>query len=188
MTDVARPRRRTFGPVVLVGVLAGVAVAVAGAEPWFLPTGEVPAEEGVLAAYTYTDDVGVVTTANALALAGLACWGVVLVTRGRFRLAVALLGLLTAVGLVVTVVAASFTTPDDVRQQFEDLSIPAPGIDTTGWFWIGAVATLLGLAAWLLAVRWVSDWPEMGSRYDTPADSPPEDLWKAIDAGHDPTS
>lgn len=188
MADVTRPRRRTFGPVVLTGVIAGVAVAVAGAEPWFRPTGSVDAPDGVLVGYTFTQDVGVVTSANALALVGLACWGVVLVARGRFRQVVAVLGLVTAVGVVATVVGAHLTTPDDVRQQFEELSVPAPDVRTTGWFWVGAVGAVLFLVAWAAAVRFVRDWPEMGRRYDTPADSPPEDLWKAIDAGHDPTS
>ncbi|GAB3265330.1 Trp biosynthesis-associated membrane protein [Nocardioides dilutus] len=188
MTDSPSPRRRTFGPVVGIGVISGVAAAMAGAEPWFVPTGSVDAPDGVVVGATYTYDVGVVTSANALALAGLACWGVVLVSRGRFRQLVAVIGLLTALGVAATVVGAFLTTPDDVRQQFEDLAVPAPEIQSTGWFWVGAVVAVLCLMAWVAAVRFVRHWPEMGRRYDTPADSPPEDLWKAIDAGHDPTS
>ena len=187
MNGASTSRRRTFGPVVLVGVIAGVALAVAGTEAWFVPAGA--AQQGsALVGITYTYDVGVVSSANALALAGLACWGVVLVSRGRFRRAVAVLGLVTAVGTVVTVVWSFLTTPDDVREQFRELSLPVPDVDSTGWFWIGAVASVLGLLAWLAAVRLVGSWPEMGGRYDTPADSPPEDLWKALDQGHDPTS
>jgi MFS family permease len=188
---VAEPSagRRTFGPAVLVGVVAGIVVAMAGSEPWFVPEGEAGGDEaGLLVAYTYTQDVGVVTAASALALAWLACWGVLLVTRGRVRRPVAVLGTLTATGSVITVIASYFTMPDDVRAQFEELSIAPPDVKTTGWFWIGAVASVLGLVAWVVAVRWVRAWPEMGRRYDTPADSPPEDLWKALDQGHDPTS
>jgi hypothetical protein len=43
------------------------------------------------------------------------------------------------------------------------------------------------VAAWRLAPRW----PTMSSRYDAPATRASEpdetDLWKALDAGHDPT-
>ena len=38
----------------------------------------------------------------------------------------------------------------------------------TGWFWIGAVAAVVSLAAWVAAVRYVRHWPEMGTRYDRP--------------------
>jgi hypothetical protein len=97
-------------------------------------------------------------------------------------------GLLAAAGAVVTVAVSWFTLPDDVRDAVERLSLEPGGVHSTGWFWVGAVAAVLGLVSWLLAVRWVRDWPEMGRRYDTPSDSPPEDLWKAMDEGRDPTS
>jgi hypothetical protein len=68
------------------------------------------------------------------------------------------------------------------------LGATTPDVGTTGWFWVGAVAAGLGVVAWVAAVRFVRGWPEMGRRYDTPADTPPTDLWKAMDQGHDPTS
>ncbi len=185
MTDRSAARR-TFGPTVLVGVLAGVALAMAGAEPWFTGRGAVECEAPCVG--LSWADAGTASSANALALVGLASWGVLLVTRGRVRRAVALLGLLAAAGGLVTVVVSWFTLPDNVRDTIEELGLEPVPIHSTGWFWVGAVAALLGLAAWVLAVRRVPDWPEMGRRYDTPTDSPPEDLWKAMDAGHDPTS
>ena len=126
----------------LLGVLAGVVLAVSGSEPWFVPEGKAGGDD-TLVAWAYTWDVGVVTSANALALVGLACWGVLLVTRGRFRRVIAWLGLLTAVGSLVTVLSAYLTTPDDVRAQFEELSIDPPAVVSTGWFWIGAVAAVV---------------------------------------------
>jgi len=180
--------RRTFGPVVLVGVLAGVGVAVAGVEPWARLSGEAAQSPGVLVASAATDDLGVVSAANAVGLVVLACWGVLLVTRGRVRRAVSVLGLLAGAACEATVVVSYATLPDDLREPFREMSVNPPGVDRTGWFWVGAVASSVGLLAWVAAVRWVRDWPEMGRRYDTPADSPPEDLWKALDQGHDPTS
>ena len=57
---------------------------------------------------------------------------------------------------------------------------------------LSAVAAALSVPCWLAAVAFVPHWPEMGRRYDSPqdrrSDAPPDDLWKAMDAGHDPTS
>jgi hypothetical protein len=62
------------------------------------------------------------------------------------------------------------------------------------------VATLGTVLTTAAAVRLVPGWPEMGRRYDAPADAapqlaeqPPEeqenlDLWKAMDEGRDPTA
>jgi hypothetical protein len=189
---VAEPTggRRTFGPVVLAGLLSAGALAFSGTQPWFGIDDDGPYEctapcAGVSGTLT---DAGTVVSANALALVGLACWGVVLVTRGRFRRAITVVGLLAAVGAVVTVIASYPTVPDDVREWLETYGSEVPAVGSTGWYWVGAAAALLLLLTWIAAFRFVSAWPEMGSRYDTPSDSPPEDLWKAMDQGHDPTS
>jgi hypothetical protein len=60
------------------------------------------------------------------------------------------------------------------------------------------VGAVLALLASVLAVAWLPDWPEMGSRYDAPGAAPPPtpdpedqsslELWKAMDEGRDPTS
>ena len=178
----------------LVGVASGIALAMAGAETWFsLSQGS---DSSALVGITYSSslDIGVVTSANAVALAGLACWGVLLVTRGWFRRVIALLGALTGVVELSTVVYSYVTLPDQVREQYEQASPggTAPELGFTGWFWVAVAAAVLGLVAWVAAVRCVRQWPEMGRRYDAPvearSDAPPDDLWKAMDQGHDPTS
>jgi hypothetical protein len=183
---VAEPRR-TFGPTVALGAAAGILLAMSGTERWL--SVDLPGPDA-LAEITYTDSVGVVPAANALALAGLACWGVLLVTRGRFRRAVSGLGLLTGLAQVATVVHSFLTLPDDVDATWGQLPSGTDDFDSawTGWFWVGAVAAVAGLLAWLAAVRFVRHWPEMGRRYDTPVNSAPEDLWKVLDEGRDPTS
>lgn len=189
MTEGPRPRRRTIAPVVLLGVLAGVVAAVAGTQPWFGGDGSrTSGGTGFESGLTVTFDGADVPAVNALALLGLACWGVVLVTRGRFRQCVAVLGVLAAAGAVVAVVNAWLTVPDDLRASFEAMAMADGDVSSTGWSWVGSTAAVVSLLAWVAAVRFVRDWPEMGGRYDTPSDSPPEDLWKAMDQGHDPTS
>ncbi|MGZ4446356.1 MAG: Trp biosynthesis-associated membrane protein [Nocardioides sp.] len=199
-----RPRRGSFGPVVLLGLAGGTLAAVAGNKPWARVVaghyrdfrGPTPNQlmlgSGV--------DVGKMPVTTALALVVLAAWGVVLVTRGRVRRAVAVLGLLAAVGTLVAVVLGWSDTADSVRAAMVEA-----GQDTVGhtaWFWAAAVGAVVSVVAGAAAVRLTPSWPEMGSRYDAPADGSPRveapavapedqtnlDLWKAMDEGRDPTA
>ena len=208
MADTAghHPRRRTFGPVVLVGLAAAGLASVAGTKPWVSGrSGPVDTEadtvSGVVAAVPL-DGVRESPLAGALALVVLACWGVLLVTRGRVRRAVAVLALVAAVGLLVVTVEAFWSLP----AKLTDALFAASGVDTastgfTLWFAAALVASVLGVAATAAAVVLVRHWPEMGTKYDAPAgagaaasavggSAPTEniDIWKAIDEGRDPTA
>lgn len=143
---------------------------------------------------------------TALALVVLACWGVVLVTRRRFRRAIAWLSVLAALGYVVAVAWAPFSVPDHLREQVRRRT--GADLDTTsltGWFWLALVAGVLVVATTAAAVRLVRSWPEMGTKYDAPtgarsaedgstanerSEVPTEniDIWKALDEGRDPTA
>ena len=181
--------RRWFGPAVLGGLAATGACALAGGKPWASPDGQ--------AGSTLVDETGGhVPLAAALGLAGLACWGVLLVTRGWVRRLVVLLGAVGAVGLVSTAVVGRSSALDSARHATVDLGETPTGAHVTGWWWFALVAAVLALAASALAVRHARDWPEMGSRYDAPtgprqeldpADMEDVDLWRAIDQGRDPT-
>src|SRR4051794_25154471 len=195
------PRRRTFGPVVGAGVAAAALAAVAGHQPWASGTAS-----GGLGELSATVEAGRVPAANALALVVLACWGVLLVTRGRVRRVVAGLAVLAALGLAVTVVVGFARAPQQVRDAYEQLGVAHADVSRTGWYWVAGVATVLTLLTTLAAVRLAPGWPEMGRRYDAPAapegatdvgpdppSTPPEgrenlDLWKAMDEGRDPTA
>jgi uncharacterized membrane protein (TIGR02234 family) len=182
-------RRRWFGPAVLAGAAGTGVCALAGAKPWAEPNGH--------AGSTLVDSTGGrVPLATALALAGLACWGVTLVTRRTVRRLVAALGALVAVGLVATAVVGRSSALDSARRAIIDLGRTPGGAHTTGWWVVALVGAVLALCASAVAVRHVGDWPEMGTRYDAPAGAretrdPAEmndvDLWRAIDQGHDPT-
>ncbi len=188
--------RRTFGPVVLVGLAAAGLTAVAAAKTWAFPSGD-DASAGHLAGATAVSSAGEVPLASALALVVLAAWGVLLVTRGRVRRVVAVVGLAAAAGVVATVVYGLRTLPAGIRDEYAAIGVPEVDVHFGGWLWAALIGSLLSVAALALAVRFAPSWPEMGSRYDAPgaagsADRPEEpesnlDIWKALDEGRDPT-
>jgi uncharacterized membrane protein (TIGR02234 family) len=173
-----------------------VLAAVAGHQPWAL--GSAPGGLGELSA---TVEAGRVPAANALSLVVLACWGVLLVTRGLVRRVVAVLAVLAALGLATAVVVGFGSATDHVRDAYAELGVTDADVSRSGWYWVAVVATVLTVLTTLAAVRLVPTWPEMGRRYDAPAgaavaespEQPPEeqenlDLWKAMDEGRDPTA
>jgi uncharacterized membrane protein (TIGR02234 family) len=184
--SATRTSRRSFGPAVLAGLVGSGLCALSGGKPW-------ADSSGGSASALVGRSAGHVPLAGALGLVALACWGVLLVTRSVVRRVVAALGLLAAVGLVVTAVLGRATALDSARQATVDLGDTASTAHTTGWWWLALMAAIVALAAASVAVRRCRYWPEMGSRYDAPASRPgPEeltevDLWRAIDQGRDPT-
>jgi uncharacterized membrane protein (TIGR02234 family) len=186
--------RRSFGPVLALGLAAGALAAVAGSKPW----AEVAnGQRGVVS--VASGDPGEMPLAGALALVVLACWGVLLVTRGVVRRVVAGLAAVAALGTVVTVVVGWSQTVDRLRDDVVLLD-GSPDLAHTPWWWAALVGSVLSVVASVLAVRLVPQWPEMGRRYDAPGaaavvvdpDAAPDEqsnleLWKALDEGHDPT-
>ena len=183
-------RRRTFGPVVLLGLAAGGLTAIAGDNP--------VAESDGRATFAITYDAHL-PLATALGLVVLACWGVVLVTRGRMRRAVAALGTLASAGAVAAVVTGWWQVPDQLREELAAIGSPDPAASHTAWWWLALLGAVASVAATAVAVLLAPAWPEMGTRYDAPTGAgpapaaPPEeqtslDLWKAIDEGRDPTA
>ncbi|PUA79124.1 Trp biosynthesis-associated membrane protein [Nocardioides currus] len=190
-------RRSTFGPVVLLGLASSALAAVAGTKAWVaMSAGQATASGGAMASTLEVSAPGEMPLAAALSLVVLACWGVVLVTRARVRRGVAVLGAVSALGLLVTTVSAWFTLPDSFRDALRS-TVGDVEVDSTFTWWyaaalVAAVASVFTTAA---AVRFTPAWPEMGARYDAPtgegtAPTEPEgniDLWKALDEGRDPT-
>ncbi len=175
--------RRTFGPVVLAGLASAGLAAVAGNRDW----ASSPASTTAL---VVGDSSAKAPLAGALALVVLACWGVLLVTRGVVRRAVAVLAALAAWGVLATVVLGYGATADGLR---DSLQQPDADVSRTGWWWVCLVSSVIAVAATAAAVRFVPTWPAMGSRYDAPGAAPPPreetslDLWRAMDDGRDPT-
>ncbi len=142
MADAAR---RTFGPVVLLGVASAGAAALAGNRPW--STFDMSTDP-VVGTGAYDSAIAVSLSrlpeaplVAALAYVVLASWGVLLVTRGRFRRGVAVLALLVSVGMLVAAVVAFVTTPGDLRDDFAALG---DAVDAGRPFWpyLGVVASV----------------------------------------------
>lgn len=189
MPEPAPEARSRFGPVVLLGLVSAGAGAVASTHPWREPetTRAVPGAEALVGAQ--------VPLATSLALVLLACWGVVLVTRGRLRRAVAWLGVLTAAGLAATTVWGWWAARSAVTQAYDAIGVTGVTSGPTGWYWLALGSGPVALLAAVRAARSVGSWPEMGARYDAPGQAPgpaaeettARDLWKAMDEGRDPT-
>lgn len=201
------PRRRTFAPVVLVGLAASALTAVAGHRA-MLRIPESALDDLGMASYGGTDAAASeFPLAGALGLVALACWGVLLVTRGRVRRVVAGLAALSAAGVVAVIVVGGFFQADDyisdaTRQLGYGIGFSGDlGAVRTGWLWAGLAGSVVATAVGAAAVRLAPGWPEMGSRYDAPAAggaaattaAPAEELsstelWKSLDEGDDPTA
>jgi len=189
--------RRTFGPVVLAGLVAGGLSAIAGNSS-AASVGDAPDDAATQAALQMVDYPAHQPLVTALALVVLACWGVILVTRGRVRRGVAALGVVAAVGTTVAAVTGLVSEPRHLKDEI--LALGAAGVDTRPSLWAAAavLGAVLSAATTALAVVWAPRWPEMGSRYDapgaaaapvtTPEDQSSLDLWRAIDEGRDPTA
>ncbi|MCT7355272.1 TIGR02234 family membrane protein, partial [Streptomyces sp. 15-116A] len=88
----------------------------------------------------------------------------------------------------------------DAAEAAGDTSATVEVLSHTAWPYVAAVGGLLLLLAGALALRYGRLWPAMSGRYErdgtprarrrtAPVDPDrPEELWKALDRGEDPTS
>ena len=181
--------RRTFGPVVLLGLASAGLTAFASNQTWAAP------DASTLGVALPPITPGAqLPLALSLALVLLATWAVLLVLRGRTRRVLAWFGLVTAIAITVTVIIGHSTVPDDVRADYADWAHNIQ-VHVYGWYWLALAASLTAVVAAVFAVRFVRSWPEMGSKYDAPGTAArptepetPLEIWKAIDEGRDPTA
>jgi hypothetical protein len=188
-------RSKTFGPAVIVGLASATLVAVAGNQAWAKAAEGQGIGEDVASVSVAVGEAKA-PLATALALVVLATWGVLLVSRGRFRRAISWVGGLASLGLLAAVVAAIIAAPDVVADAYAPYGVTEIDVSRTASSWLALAGAMLALGAAAVAVRDVGRWPQMGKRYDAPGpdDAHPEpgeqsnlDLWKAMDEGRDPT-
>lgn len=191
MAEPVRRRDRSFAPTVLLGLAAGALAAVAATRDWAQASGDAAG----VAVHATASGSTTAPLAAALALVALAAWGVVLVLRCATRRIVAVVGALASAGVLATVLAAFNRAQSQAVDAAVDRGATGDAFTSslTGWYVTCGVAALLALACFAVAVVRAPGWPAMGSKYDAPAarhDRPAteEDMWRALDRGHDPTS
>ncbi|MFI8366392.1 TIGR02234 family membrane protein [Streptomyces sp. NPDC085466] len=190
--------RRSLAVALLLGALGATVVLLSAGQIWAEGTASVAGGSVPVAA-----DGGAVTgVPTALAIVGLAALVAVFAVRRAGRTLVAGLLALSGAGAAL---AAFLGASDSAALDAEaarisgDTAAAVAGLTHTAWPYVAAAGALLILGAGLCALRYGKSWPAMGGRYERsgaprPAHRPaagdpdrPEDLWKALDRGEDPT-
>lgn len=138
----------------------------------------------------------------ALAIVGLAALVAVFAVRKAGRFAVAALLALSGAGTVAAAllgVSDSSALDEKAAQASGDTSATVDALSHTAWPYVAAVGGALLLIAGLLALRYGRLWPAMSGRYERNGaprarrkpvvvdPDRPEEIWKALDRGEDPT-
>ncbi|MER7112123.1 TIGR02234 family membrane protein [Streptomyces sp. NPDC000229] len=200
-TAAASGGRRSLAAALLLGAAGAAVVLLASGQTWAEGTvavggGSVPLDA------TGGDITGVPT---ALAIVGLAALVAVLAVRRAGRFLVSLLLTLSGAGAAVAAylgASDSAALDEKAASTTGDAAARVAALTHTAWPYVTAAGALLILLAGLLALRHGRTWPAMSGRYErdggprarkstgtaAPGDPDrPEDLWKALDRGEDPT-
>lgn len=191
--------RRSLAAALLLGALGATVVLLSAGQIWAEGTasvagGSVPVEA----------DGGKVTgVPTALAIVGLAALVAVFAVRRTGRTLVAALLALSGAGAALAAVLGasdSAALNAEAARISGNTAAAVDGLSHTLWPYVAAAGAALILVAGLFALRFGKSWPAMGGRYErSGAPRParrgpaavdpdrPEDLWKALDRGEDPT-
>ncbi|MEU4498155.1 TIGR02234 family membrane protein [Streptomyces sp. NBC_00210] len=195
--SAAMSSRRSLAAALFLGAVGAAVVLLAGGQIWAEGTAAVGG--GSLPLDAQGSDVTGVPTA--LAIVGLAALVAVFAVRRAGRLLVsALLALSGAGAALAAFLGASDSAALDEKaaKATGDSSATVDALTHTPWPYVTVAGGLLILLAGLLALRYGKRWPAMSGRYErdgTPRPRKaavldpdrPEDLWKALDRGEDPT-
>jgi uncharacterized membrane protein (TIGR02234 family) len=180
---LARSRPLTFAVLLAAGLLA----VVGSAQPWWRAAGV-----GTSVSFTGTASTGGLS--QAVAVVVLAGTLLVLTLKARGRRIVAVLLALAGIAQIVVGSLRLRPTADAVRTKIREVSlIDQYALTSTAWPYLFAVAGLgvvLGAALlWSGAPRWTvrADRFELAGPEVTVATDDPAAVWKALDAGIDPT-
>ncbi|MEU9985738.1 TIGR02234 family membrane protein [Streptomyces sp. NPDC048045] len=193
----ARSGRRSLAVALMCGALGAAVALLATRQRWAEGTASVAGGTFPLTARG-SDVTGIPA---ALAIVGLAALVAVFAVRRAGRFVVAAVLALSGAGIVVSaLVGASDSSALDEKaaQTTGNTSATVAALSHTGWPYVAAAAGVLILLAGLLALRYGRLWPAMSGRYERGADRPrrkarpvdperPEEIWKALDRGEDPT-
>jgi uncharacterized membrane protein (TIGR02234 family) len=173
-------------------LLAGGALAlIASGQPWWRGVEDGASVNGAGLKFTGSQATGGLS--QALAIVALAGTLLMLVLRSRGR---RILGaVLLLVGIAVTLVGALWMQPrpDAVRSQLAHVGVlNTVGLTATAWPWLFALAGPLMATGAALVMITAAGWPAGSHRFQPDAQltrsEEPAELWKAMDAGVDPTA
>ena len=194
----ARAGRLSLAVALLSGALGAAVALLATRQQWSQGTATVAGGAFPLTAKG-SDVTGVPA---ALAIVGLAALVAVFAVRRAGRFVVATLLALSGAGIVAAALLGasdSSALDEQAAQASGDTAASVDALSHTAWPYVAVVGGVLILVAGLLALRYGRLWPAMSVRYErgttpqprrkAPAVDPdrPEDLWKALDRGEDPT-
>ncbi|MFH9989134.1 TIGR02234 family membrane protein [Streptomyces luteogriseus] len=194
----ARAGRLSLAVALLSGALGAAVALLATRQQWSQGTATVAGGAFPLTAKG-SDVTGVPA---ALAIVGLAALVAVFAVRRAGRFVVAALLALSGAGIVAAALIGasdSSALDEQAAQASGDTSASVDALSHTAWPYVAVGGGVLILVAGLLALRYGRLWPAMSGRYErgttpqprrrAPAVDPdrPEDLWKALDRGEDPT-
>ncbi|MEU6241378.1 MULTISPECIES: TIGR02234 family membrane protein [unclassified Streptomyces] len=199
-TEAAAPvrsSRRSLAAALLFGALGAAVALLATRQRWSEGTATVAGGTFPLTAKG-SDVTGVPA---ALAVVGLAALVAVFAVRRAGRFAVAGLLALSGAGIVAAALAGvsdGSALDEKAARATGDTSATVAALTHTGWPYVAAVGGVLILLAGVLALRYGRLWPAMSGRYERGAQRPrrtarpvdperPEEMWKALDRGEDPT-
>ncbi|MCS0636472.1 TIGR02234 family membrane protein [Streptomyces sp. LP05-1] len=193
--------RRSLAAALLLGAVGATVVLLASGQTW--TEGRVAVGGGSVALDAAGGDVTGVPTA--LAIVGLAALVAVFAVRRAGRFLVSLLLTLSGAGAAAAALLGAgdrAALNERAARTTGDAAARVQALTQTPWPYVTAAASLLLLVAGLLALRYGRGWPAMGGRYERdggprarrtrparPGADPerPEELWKALDRGEDPT-
>ncbi|MEU9283919.1 TIGR02234 family membrane protein [Streptomyces sp. NPDC048275] len=192
-----RSVRRSLAVALLSGALGATVALLSTRQSWAEGTAAVAGGDFQLTA-SGSDVTGVPA---ALAIVGLAALVAVFAVRRSGRFLVSALLALSGAGTVVAAVLGagdSSALDEKAAAASGDTASTADALSHTAWPYVAAVGGALILLAGLLALCYGRLWPAMSGRYERdgtprprkakPVDPDrPEDIWKALDRGEDPT-
>ncbi|MER6142827.1 TIGR02234 family membrane protein [Streptomyces sparsogenes] len=210
--SAARGRRRSLGVALLSGALGAALVLLATSRTWAKGTAAVA--KGTLPQHANGDDI--TGLPGALAVVGLAALVAVFAVNRVGRWVVSGLLTLSGAGIVVSSVlgASDKAALEEKASQATGLADSAiHDVAYTPWPWVAMGGGALLLLAGVLALGYGRHWPAMSGRYEragaggdsgkgggrsrvagrarrggaAPDPERPEELWKALDRGEDPT-
>lgn len=186
-----------MGPTAMFGLATAGLVAYAGSRGWV----DLPEAAVQQSSVTGEAPLGEVPLVGALGLVALAAWGVLLVSRGRVRRAIALLGAVALLGALAASMVGLADVTDATVASLAERGFAKAEVSMNLWAFISPVFALIGACVFVAAFRAAPQWAEMGGKYDAPttgskpapsvgvvADTRNLDLWKSLDEGHDPTA